>query len=68
MRAIAMLFNNAAVSRGMNNRMVAAAATGGGGGGGSYTGTSLNKEAGQGGGKTPKEGLISVLKLQRKKC
>ncbi len=29
MRAIEMLFNNTAVSRGMINRMVAAAATGG---------------------------------------
>ena len=34
MRDIVMLFNNTAVSRGMDNRMMVAAATSGGGGGG----------------------------------
>ena len=38
LRDIVMLFNNTAVSRGMNNRMMVAAATSGGGGGGGGVG------------------------------
>ena len=44
MRDIVMLFNNTAVSRGMDNRMMVAAAASGGGGGGGVGGEAVTSE------------------------